>query len=33
MLLNIAEIGSDLEFRGAVAAPTLRLEGLTVAGE
>ena len=33
MLLNIAEIGSDLEFRGAVAAPTLRLDGLTVAGE
>ena len=33
MLVNIAEIGSDLEFRGAVAAPTLRLEGLTVAGE
>ncbi len=33
MLLNIGEIGSDLEFRGAVAAPTLRLEGLTVAGE
>jgi PmbA protein len=33
MLVNIAEIGTDLEFRGAVAAPTLRLEGLTVAGE
>ncbi len=33
MLLNVAEIGTDLEFRGAVAAPTLRLEGLTVAGE
>ena len=33
MLINIAEIGSDLEFRGAVAAPTLRLEGLTIAGQ
>ncbi len=33
MLLNIAEIGDDLVFRGAVASPTLRLEGLTVAGE
>ncbi len=32
MLRNIAEIGNDLEFRGAVAAPTLRIEGLTVAG-
>jgi PmbA protein len=33
MLSNISEIGADLEFRGSVAAPTLRLEGLTVAGE
>ncbi|MGI9101120.1 MAG: TldD/PmbA family protein [Terriglobales bacterium] len=33
MLMNISEIGDDLEFRGSVAAPTLRLEGLTVAGE
>jgi PmbA protein len=33
MLRHIAEVGNDLEFRGAVAAPTLRLEGLTVAGE
>ncbi|MGZ4812876.1 MAG: TldD/PmbA family protein [Terriglobales bacterium] len=33
MLLNIADVGSDLEFRGAIAAPTLRMEGLTVAGE
>ncbi len=32
MLQNIAEIGNDLEFRGSVAAPTLRIEGLTVAG-
>ncbi len=33
MLFNIAEIASDLEFRGSVACPTIRLEGLTVAGE
>ena len=33
MLFHISEIGSDLEFRGSVAAPTLRLDGMTVAGE
>ncbi len=33
ILFNIAEIGNDLEFRGSTAAPTLRVEGLTVAGE
>lgn len=33
MFNNISEIGSDLEFRGSVAAPTLRIDGLTVAGE
>jgi PmbA protein len=33
MLNNISEIGNDLEFRGSVAAPTLRIDGLTVAGE
>ncbi len=33
MFSNIAEIGSDLEFRGSVASPTLRIEGMTVAGE
>jgi PmbA protein len=33
MLKNISEIGSDLEFRGSSAAPTLRIDGLTVAGE
>ena len=32
MFRNIAEIGNDLEFRGAVASPTLRIEGMTVAG-
>jgi PmbA protein len=33
MLFNISEVGSDLEFRGAIASPTLRIDGLTVAGE
>jgi PmbA protein len=33
MLNNIAEIGNDLEFRGSLACPTLRIEGMTVAGE
>jgi len=33
MFFNIAEIGNDLEFRGAVASPTLRIDGMTVAGE
>jgi len=32
MLHHIAAIGSDLEFRSSLAAPTLLLEGLTVAG-
>ncbi|MGH9604039.1 MAG: metallopeptidase TldD-related protein, partial [Terriglobales bacterium] len=32
MLQNIVEIGNDLEFRGSVACPTIRIEGLTVAG-
>jgi PmbA protein len=32
MLNHIAAIGSDLEFRSALAAPTLLVEGLTVAG-
>jgi len=32
MLNNISEIGDDLEFRGSTAAPTLRIEGMTVAG-
>jgi PmbA protein len=33
MLNNISEIGNDLEFRGSMAAPTLRIEGMTIAGE
>ncbi len=32
MLRNVAMVGSDLEFRSPLAAPTLRVEGLTVAG-
>jgi PmbA protein len=32
MFFNISEIANDLEFRGAVAAPTIRLDGLTVGG-
>ena len=33
MFFNITEIGSDLEFRGAVACPTIRIDGLMVGGE
>jgi PmbA protein len=33
MFFNISEIGTDLEFRGAVACPTIRIDGLTVGGE
>jgi PmbA protein len=33
MFFNMSEIGNDLEFRGAVASPTIRLDGLTVGGE
>jgi PmbA protein len=33
MFFNISEIASDLEFRGSVAAPTIRIDGLTVGGE
>jgi len=33
MFSNISEIGSDLEFRGSVASPTIRIDGLTVGGE
>jgi PmbA protein len=32
MFRNIVAIGNDLEFRGAVTAPTLRIEGMTIAG-
>jgi PmbA protein len=33
MFFNISDIASDLEFRGAVASPTIRIDGLTVGGE
>jgi PmbA protein len=33
MLKNITAIGNDLIFRGAVASPTIRIDGMTVAGE
>jgi len=33
MLRNISVIGNDLEFRGSVACPTIRIDGMTVAGE
>ncbi len=32
MLKNVTAIGNDLVFRGAVASPTLRIDGMTVAG-
>jgi PmbA protein len=32
MLHNVTAIGNDLVFRGAVASPTLRIDGMTVAG-
>ena len=33
IFFNISEIGDDLEFRGSVACPTIRIDGLTVGGE
>ena len=33
MFGNLAEIGSDLIWRGSIACPTLRIEGMTIAGE
>jgi PmbA protein len=32
MFLNISDIANDLKFRGPVASPTLRIDGLTVGG-
>ena len=32
MLKNVSAIGNDLVFRGAVASPTLRIDGMTIAG-
>ena len=33
MFRNITAIGNDLVFRGSAAAPTLRIDGMTIAGE
>jgi PmbA protein len=33
MFRNVSAIGSDLEFRSSIAAPTIRIDGMTVAGE
>jgi PmbA protein len=33
MLRNVTAIGNDLVFRGSVASPTLRVDGMTIAGE
>jgi PmbA protein len=33
LFFNISEIGNDLEFRGSMACPTIRVDGLTVGGE
>ena len=33
MLMELAEIGSDLEFRGSVAAPTLLVSEMTISGK
>jgi PmbA protein len=32
MLRNVSEVGSDLVFRGSIASPTLRVDGMTIAG-
>ena len=32
MFMNISAIGNDFEFRSSTAAPTLRIDGLTLAG-
>lgn len=32
MLMNLSQIGSDLEFRGSVAAPTMLIEEMTISG-
>ena len=33
MLLNLEAIGSDLEFRGALASPTLLISEMTISGQ
>jgi PmbA protein len=32
MLRNVTAIGNDLVFRGSLASPTLRIDGMTIAG-
>jgi PmbA protein len=32
MLMNVTAIGNDLVFRGSVTSPTLRIDGMTIAG-
>jgi PmbA protein len=32
MLKNVTAIGNDLVFRGSLASPTLRIDGMTIAG-
>jgi PmbA protein len=32
MLTRVTAIGNNLEFRGSVASPTLRIDGMTIAG-
>src|ERR1700723_2290939 len=32
MLMNVTAIGNDLVFRGSLACPTLRIDGMTIAG-
>jgi len=33
IFFNVSEVANDLEFRGAIACPTIRIDGLTVGGE
>jgi PmbA protein len=33
MFANVSEIGNDLQFRSSIASPSLRIDGMTVAGE
>ena len=33
MLLDLEQVGSDLEFRGSIAAPTLMIREMTVSGQ
>jgi PmbA protein len=33
MLLNVAAVGDDLEFRGSVAAPTIAIGEMTISGQ